>query len=226
MSQPKSASPNLDHFRTRLRQLRQDLDAAWPLDRGRLADEIHGFEVILEEVQVAEEELLLQNEELVRAQESFETERLRFLNLFEFAPDACLVTDLAGVMREANKAASDLLATSRKALGGKPLAVYVADDERPAFRATLSRGNNRCRHQRSRQCRSSPKPVRRRQQNRGFRGPLRRCGLAYRVPLDIRQRTRDQHNGRNHRRRQSDCRIQAAHHAGSSHIEAVERCLG
>jgi two-component system, cell cycle sensor histidine kinase and response regulator CckA len=132
-------SPTLDHFRDRLRQLRRDLDAAQPLDRDRLVDEINSFEVILEEVQVAEEELLLQNEELVRAQESFETERLRFLNLFEFAPDAFLVTDLAGVVREANKAASDLLATSRKALRGKPLAVFVADDKRPVFRDALHR---------------------------------------------------------------------------------------
>ena len=130
-----------DEVRSRLRRLRQDVDHGRPLDPERIRAEVADFEAALEEIQVAEDELLAQNEELVHSQERFETERLRFLNLFEFAPDACLVTDLAGTIETANKAACALLGTSQRGLRGKPLVVYTRDVEgsRNAFREAVSR---------------------------------------------------------------------------------------
>ncbi|MBE9220020.1 PAS domain S-box protein [Dolichospermum flos-aquae] len=81
----------------------------------------------LEELQIAEEELRQQNEQLILAREITEAERLRYQNLFEFAPNGYFVTDSLGVIQEANQAASFLLSVPQKALIGKPLVVYIAD---------------------------------------------------------------------------------------------------
>src|SRR3712207_1165815 len=59
------------------------------------------LQVTLEELQVAEEELRQQNEQLAGAREEVETERQRYQELFEFAPDGYLVTSPEGIIREA-----------------------------------------------------------------------------------------------------------------------------
>jgi PAS domain-containing protein len=63
----------------------------------------------LEELHVALEELHHQNRELVVAWEAVEEERRRYQGLFECAPDGYLVTDVHGIIREANRAAARLL---------------------------------------------------------------------------------------------------------------------
>src|SRR4051812_31565034 len=63
----------------------------------------------VEELHVADEELRQQNDELIAHREALESERYRYVDLFEFAPDGYLVTDLFGVVREANRAAGSLL---------------------------------------------------------------------------------------------------------------------
>ena len=94
--------------------------------------------VASEELQVAMEELTRQNEELLIARNRTEAERQRYQNLFEFAPDAYLVTDLGGNIREANRAAVALLLRQQRFLIGKPLVSVVTIDDRPLFRAKLS----------------------------------------------------------------------------------------
>lgn len=91
-----------------------------------------------EELQVAAEELHQQNEELASAQMAVETERQRYQDLFDFAPDAYLVTDVAGIIREANRAAATLLNISQRFLVGKPLSTFVTENERHAFRSQLN----------------------------------------------------------------------------------------
>ena len=66
-------------------------------------EELH---TALEELQVAEEELRAQNEELAVAHNLVESERLRYQELFEFAPDGYLVTDINGNIQEANRVAT------------------------------------------------------------------------------------------------------------------------
>ncbi len=94
----------------------------------------------LEELQVAEEELRLQNEELAAAQEELRAEHQRYVDLFEFAPDGYLVTDAAGLIREANRAAAALLLGGHEPeyLQGKPLVVYVVEPARKTFRNELN----------------------------------------------------------------------------------------
>ena len=91
----------------------------------------------LEELTVTVEELNCLNEELDAAYQALAIERERYQELFEFAPDSYLVTDVRGVIREANQAAT-LLKVSQRFLVGKPLTVFVALGERKPFLSQLS----------------------------------------------------------------------------------------
>ncbi|MBE9010106.1 PAS domain S-box protein [Pseudanabaenaceae cyanobacterium LEGE 13415] len=92
----------------------------------------------LEELSIAEEELRQQNEMLVAAQSEIEMERQRYQELFEFAPDAYLVTDLYGVIREANRAAVRLFNVTHRYLIRKPLVSFIPEEQRQAFRSVLN----------------------------------------------------------------------------------------
>jgi PAS domain S-box-containing protein len=95
-----------------------------------------------EELQVAVEELTTQNEALALAQHEASTERLRYRTLFEFAPDAMLVTTPAGNIQEVNHAAATLLNRHALYLVGKPIASLVFLDDRVQFRTTLAHINH------------------------------------------------------------------------------------
>jgi PAS domain S-box-containing protein len=92
----------------------------------------------LEELQVVEEELRQQNEELAIARELVELERQRYQDLFEFAPDGYLVTDTAGIIQEANRAAATLLAVHQKYLINKPLILFIASQDYQIFTTQLN----------------------------------------------------------------------------------------
>lgn len=98
---------------------------------------VEDLKVTLEELRVAEEELRQQNEELAGAHLEIDVERRRYEELFEFAPNAYLVTDAAGIVVQANQAAARLLRVLPRFLPGKALATYVANEDRPRFRALL-----------------------------------------------------------------------------------------
>ncbi|WP_017300666.1 PAS domain-containing sensor histidine kinase [Nodosilinea nodulosa] len=109
-----------------------------PAEYSQLIDRtLDELRLAVEELHVAEEEILIQNEQLIAAQQLAETERQRYQDLFEFAPDGYLVTDIRGVVREANHAAAALLNIERQYLVGKPLATCVVQPERAVFRALL-----------------------------------------------------------------------------------------
>ena len=92
----------------------------------------------MEELRVAEEELRTQNEALAVTQLLLEEENRRYVELFEYAPVPYVVTDEAGVIREANRVASELLRVDAVALRGKPLAIYVEGGEVRDFRERVS----------------------------------------------------------------------------------------
>jgi PAS domain S-box-containing protein len=62
------------------------------------------------------------------------SERERYQALFEFAPVAYLVTDPVARILEANRAAAALLDVDQRFLVGKPLAAYVASEDRGVLR--------------------------------------------------------------------------------------------
>ncbi|HEY9658590.1 MAG TPA: ATP-binding protein [Allocoleopsis sp.] len=94
--------------------------------------------VALEELHIAEEELRQQNETLIEARYQEELERQRYQELFEFAPDGYVVTDIYGKILEANSIAAKLLNLSQHYLMGKPLINFVPDEYRRTFRSILN----------------------------------------------------------------------------------------
>jgi PAS domain S-box-containing protein len=98
-----------------------------------------GLREQLGDLEVAYEELEQQNEELETTREALERERHRYRHLFEEAPFGYLVTDVHGVIEEANRAAADLFAVHQDLLPGKPLPVYLEMADRKSFRGLLPR---------------------------------------------------------------------------------------
>lgn len=97
---------------------------------------VEAFEVLdnaLEKLQVAEKELRQQKEEIATVREIVEVERQRYQNLLEFVPEAHLVTDKQGIIREANCAAAKLLNVPHQFLTGKPLVMFVSHEQRRTF---------------------------------------------------------------------------------------------
>jgi PAS domain S-box-containing protein len=95
--------------------------------------------VAVEELRVAEEELRHQNEQLTIAHVAVAEERRRYQQLFLYAPDAYLLTDLNGMIREANHSAAHLLGVQPRFLAGKTLISFVAVEDRPRLRGEIGR---------------------------------------------------------------------------------------
>ncbi len=102
------------------------------------------LQTALEELRVAEEELRTQNDALLASQEVIEAERQRYHDLFEFAPDGYLVTDINGTIQEANRAAARMFNVEQRFLVGKPLVNFIGGESteveveaRRAFRSVL-----------------------------------------------------------------------------------------
>jgi len=74
-----------------------------------------------------------------RAEQEVALEQARYSELMEFCADGCVYTDVRGVIKEANAAASALLGVPLPRLLGKPLPVFVVFADRPRFRSFLNR---------------------------------------------------------------------------------------
>jgi PAS domain S-box-containing protein len=120
-------SQRTEALRHRLAQLR--LRTGWPgSSPADFTDEVlDGLESALEELTSANTELARHNAELTRLRQGVEAEQRRYRDLFEFAPDAYLVTDPLGVVQEANRAARAMLNHARGRLAGMPLPLLVAE---------------------------------------------------------------------------------------------------
>jgi PAS domain S-box-containing protein len=121
----------------RLDELYQNAEATVQVKPDLLPLAFKELGIVSEELQVAVEELQQQNAALADARQVIETERQRYQELFQFAPNGYLVTDEAGTIQEANHAAAKLLNVSQQFLVGKPLLVFVAEAERQSFHTQL-----------------------------------------------------------------------------------------
>ncbi len=79
------------------------------------------------------------SKEELAACKAAEAERQYYKELFDLAPDGYLVTDVQGVIQEANRAAATLLNVSQQFLVGKPLVIFVAEQQRRLFHSKLTR---------------------------------------------------------------------------------------
>ena len=94
---------------------------------------------VAQELAVAQEQLRRQTTQLEHARQLLESERSRFRELFEVAPEGHIITDASGTIREVNRGAAGLLNIPPDYLLGKPLAVFVNPDDRHAFRVRVYR---------------------------------------------------------------------------------------
>lgn len=92
---------------------------------------------LFEELDVANEELRTQHEALLASSVSAERDRAMYGKLFDAAPLPYLATDGDGAIRAANAAAAAILGVRVDRLVRKPLAVFIAAEQRAAFRATV-----------------------------------------------------------------------------------------
>ncbi len=97
----------------------------------------------VEELQVAVEEFEHQNNALTEAVEAAHLERKRYQNLFSLATEAHLATNLEGIIQEANTVASEMLGVPHQYLIGKPLSLYISEQDRHTFRLELIRRQER-----------------------------------------------------------------------------------
>jgi PAS domain S-box-containing protein len=124
--------------RNRANALQQRVSEGRWQEPDALAISLEELQTALEELRVADEELRQQNEELMLTRAVAEVQRQRYQELFDFAPDGYLVTDNSGVIQEANQAAAKLLGILQRHLVGKPVAVFIPDADRSAFRSRLN----------------------------------------------------------------------------------------
>jgi PAS domain S-box-containing protein len=127
--------------RERIEALRQRAKRATTGQNQRklLSEALKELSVNIEELVVAREQLHRQNQELAVARQALEDERQRSQELSDLIPNAYLVTDALGVIREANLVTAALLSVPQGLLEGKPLIRFVAEQDRKAFAARLTR---------------------------------------------------------------------------------------
>jgi PAS domain S-box-containing protein len=112
--------------------------APGPGQRARRPPDLADALAALESLAAEHEELRGQAARQEAAYEEAQAQLLRYRELFEFAPDAYLVTDLTGNIREANHAASRLLNLRKEFLRGTPLPFVVDPAERRQFYSALA----------------------------------------------------------------------------------------
>jgi PAS domain S-box-containing protein len=142
ISKSNKIEQKTDVMDRRLARLRERV-ASWKLTEAqkRVLDEgYQDLNTALEELHVTQEELQQQNDALAAAHEQIVAERHRYRELFDFAPDAYLVTDGAGLITEANQFAAVMLNLDVRLFRGKPLITFIDRPDREAFRRQIFSG--------------------------------------------------------------------------------------
>ncbi|MBW4477846.1 MAG: PAS domain S-box protein [Tolypothrix brevis GSE-NOS-MK-07-07A] len=110
-----------------------------PLQQLQLLDQtVKTFWAALQQQYAVIEELRSSNEALIATRNYLEEEYHRYQELFDFAPDGYLVTDIKGTISQANYAAAKLLNIDQKYLRGKKLISFIPETDRQAFRVMLT----------------------------------------------------------------------------------------
>jgi PAS domain S-box-containing protein len=91
-----------------------------------------------EELRVAEEQLHTQVDAMQTVQSALARERQLYRDLFEAAPEAYIVTDARGHVRDANQRAAALFNIDTGFLIGKPLALFLHAADRAQLREVLN----------------------------------------------------------------------------------------
>ena len=92
----------------------------------------------LEELKVAEEELVKRTEALADLRNELEHHVRGAYQLFDLAPACLLVTDTTGTIVDVNRASQQLLKRDREALERQPMSRFIGTEARRNFRDELS----------------------------------------------------------------------------------------
>jgi PAS domain S-box-containing protein len=128
--EPHDYTPDIDQLHHRLTALTQRWQGVAPTPPS-LAEAV-------EELATTIEELHAINDDLTQSQQATIESQRRYQELFEGVPEAYLVTDLHGLIREANRPAAHLFNIDRSQLAGLPLAVFIVQDMRRSFGSQLA----------------------------------------------------------------------------------------
>jgi len=106
------------------------------------ADTIRDYQREITHLRTAVDVLQRQNAELVSIRQAFETERRRYREMFESAPDGYVLTNLNGIIREANRMAAALFGVRPDFLMGKSLLAFVDEEGHADLETTLAHWRN------------------------------------------------------------------------------------
>lgn len=132
-------SRQIVEMRERVLKLHQQFDQLLPPSPGLLPYALKELGVASEELEIAMETMRQQNDEFAIALQTAVAERQRYQFLFECTPIPHLVTDVNGVIQEANRAAASLFGIGRRFLVGKPLTILIQSEQIGRFQRELSR---------------------------------------------------------------------------------------
>jgi diguanylate cyclase (GGDEF)-like protein/PAS domain S-box-containing protein/putative nucleotidyltransferase with HDIG domain len=90
-------------------------------------------QLALHELQVYQIELEMQNDELQRTQEELDAIRLKYLDLYEFAPLGYCILSLEGMILEANLTAATLLGVARSDLKRRQFTRFILPEDQDVF---------------------------------------------------------------------------------------------
>ena len=121
----------------RLTNLYQGINTSSSLPLTLLPSALKELGIASERLELAAKMLYQQNQQLSLANQAVEAERQRHQALLEFIPDACLLTDAAGTIQEANQAAAKLLNRQHSFLIGQSLSAFVSPETRQQFETLL-----------------------------------------------------------------------------------------
>ncbi|BAY76872.1 diguanylate cyclase/phosphodiesterase with PAS/PAC and GAF sensor(s) [Nostoc linckia NIES-25] len=135
---PISSRMNADGFSQYIEKLRSQVQELLQrsANKSKLEQEI--ITEAFEELHTTVEQLLTLSQELELTRAALDKERRRYQDLFEFAPGAYLVTNTAGTIQEANHAAATLLHVHQKYLVGKPLILFITQQDRQLFSSQIN----------------------------------------------------------------------------------------
>lgn len=123
----KSSSNRFDELRARAERI-LEADSAEARTKAR-----RSVSELIEELQTHQIELELQYEELKSTQQALEASRIRYQELFDFAPATYIIFDADGLVRDINVTGVSLLRVTRQRILNKPFWLYARPEHRDAL---------------------------------------------------------------------------------------------
>ncbi|MEH1807355.1 PAS domain-containing protein [Nostoc sp.] len=128
----------LQSLQGRLANLYQDANTAVQPEANLLLAALKELDTASKILEIATQKLLEQTQKLVNVQARLREEYKRYQDLFEFIPNAYLVSDIQGKIQSANRATATLFNLQQRFLVNKPLVCFIAVEERQMFRCQLN----------------------------------------------------------------------------------------